>query len=246
VLVSEDDELLLQISSGLIHCLSSIGPWPYAYLPVLPSACVREMAKEMSKSGTKYIMGYNSVEEETRWEERRRMREEKRWERRERRRERREMREVREGEKSEESELAEEERKEEEAEEAGEAEEAEEAEEEDVLSSLPSGVMVVDLRSGIVTMTGTSLDYCMTTTDHLLPRSRELEIALRKSIRPTLFSLDNVLGYDNFLLNTVSSLFFLCKQMELALYFSFLIILTHHNISHSISSPKILLQKLKI
>ena len=64
VLVSDDDDDLLLCASGLIHCLSSVGAWPYGYLPVVPSRCVADLAKGMQESGLKYLIGYNTIDEQ--------------------------------------------------------------------------------------------------------------------------------------------------------------------------------------
>ena len=57
VLVGDEDDLLVQCAEGLLACLSSVGPWPYAYLPVLPFQHVSSMATAML--GYKYLIGYN-------------------------------------------------------------------------------------------------------------------------------------------------------------------------------------------
>ena len=67
-----------------------------------------------------------------------------------------------------------------------------------VFSQLPFGVMVVDLRYGSVQIKTDSGDIADGHTSTLLPRSRDLEIALRTSLRPKLFSLDDLNGYEQF------------------------------------------------
>jgi hypothetical protein len=58
--------------------------------------------------------------------------------------------------------------------------------------------MVVDLRYGSVQIKPDSGDIGNGHTNTLLPRSRDLEIALRTSLRPKLFSLDGLNGYEQF------------------------------------------------
>jgi hypothetical protein len=67
-----------------------------------------------------------------------------------------------------------------------------------VFSQLPFGVLVVDIRYGTVQIKTDSGDIGNGLTSTLLPRSRDLEIALRTSLRPKLFSLDGLNGYEQF------------------------------------------------
>ena len=111
-------------------------------------------------------------------------------------------------------------------------EEEEENEESNFFSFLPIGSMIVDLRNGTLTITTnqdntttnnsistnlntdivsdtTSASLSTSTMNNhqlLLPNSRELEISLRSALRPSLFALDTIGGYNTFLYRSIPML----------------------------------------
>ena len=113
-----------------------------------------------------------------------------------------------------------------------EEEEEEENEESNFFSFLPIGSMIVDLRNGTLTITTnedntitnnsistnlntdivsdtTSASLSTSTMNNhqiLLPNSRELEISLRSALRPSLFALDTIGGYNTFLYHSTPML----------------------------------------
>ena len=205
VLVGDEDDLLVQCAEGLLACLSSVGPWPYAYLPVLPFQHVSSMATAML--GYKYLIGYNIKHEYEQKLKHRQL--------------------AADGEQSDGGGDGGGINPDEEGDEDEDIPPNSKCFSCDwcicglfvrflmlvrgvlfllffvgivaaVFSQLPFGVMVVDLRYGSVQIKTDSGDIGNGHTSTLLPRSRDLEIALRTSLRPKLFSLDGLNGYEQF------------------------------------------------
>ena len=182
-LLSDDEDTLLKCSRGLIQCLSSVGPWPYAYLPNVPIEQIESITKSMEQSSLKYLIGCKDDVE---------------------------IREV------ELSDVMEEDEKNTNGTTRGKLftsiyyyiitfcftlcfnSNCLVLSSRPAFSLLPSGVMAVNLRLGTLEIKLNDKDDMKESDQALLPNSRNVEVALRKSLRPKLFSLDTLNGYDQF------------------------------------------------